>query len=192
MLGTLYTEVGIGYAGGNHYWGVYTMHFGNGNTASCASTPDPEQPQNFDTTTTANLRIRQNPSTQGTILGTLPYGSGVIFLDGEAIADGYTWYYVASRGYEGWVAGAYLAGYNAPPPPTTTPPPSTDEGVSFTTSTRLNLRVGAGTSYGVIQTMPAGTTVTDYDGELRYANGYTWRSVQTPYGIGWVATAYLY
>jgi uncharacterized protein YraI len=54
----------------------------------------------------------------------------------------------------------------------------------------LYLRTGPGTGYGVITTMPTGTTCTIVAGP-NPANGYTWYQVDTPYGRGWAAGEFL-
>ena len=56
-------------------------------------------------TTTANLNLREGPSTADAIILTMPNGSEV-----EAIEETPTnnWYHVVFQGQEGWASGSYL------------------------------------------------------------------------------------
>jgi quercetin dioxygenase-like cupin family protein/uncharacterized protein YgiM (DUF1202 family) len=62
------------------------------------------------TTTVENLRIRQEPSTEGEAINTLPLGSELEITGGPREAEDYTWYEVkvVSTGATGWVASDFL------------------------------------------------------------------------------------
>lgn len=56
-------------------------------------------------TTTANLNLREGPSTNDTIILTMPNGSTVEAIDEEPTGN---WYHVTFNGTEGWASGSYL------------------------------------------------------------------------------------
>ncbi len=58
------------------------------------------------------------------------------------------------------------------------------------TTAAANLRASPGLAAAVVGVLAAGTTVTE-TGKSATADGYTWVSVTTPSGAGWVATALL-
>jgi peptidoglycan/xylan/chitin deacetylase (PgdA/CDA1 family)/uncharacterized protein YraI len=82
-----------------------------------------------------------------------------------------------------------LAGGGTTPPP---PPPAAKfvAGDTVKVTAGLYLRTGPGTGYGVVTTMPTGTTCTVVSGPTA-ANGYSWYKLTTPYGTGWAAGEFL-
>jgi len=111
-------------------------------------------------TVTEDLNLRTGPSTSDGVILVMPAGA-TLTRTGNA-ANGFV--SVDYNGNGGWAYEAYLSsGAAAPAPsdggndnPGTTPPPGTD--MAYTT-TDLNLRTGAGTSFGVIAVMPPGAEV---------------------------------
>jgi D-alanyl-D-alanine carboxypeptidase len=83
-----------------------------------------------------------------------------------------------SGGTTGWVAENWLAAVTASTP-------AFKAGDTFTVTEALNMRTGAGTGNGIVATLPAGTTGT-ITGGPQSASGYTWWSVSTGRGSGWV------
>lgn len=70
-------------------------------------------------------------------------------------------------------------------------PTPTQEAVYLTTA-RLNLRMGPGTGYDVITTLPAGVPVERLSTSPVAANGLTWWEIATAGGAqGWAASKYL-
>jgi uncharacterized protein YraI len=63
-------------------------------------------------------------------------------------------------------------------------------GDTFRVTEALNLRSGAGTGFGIVATLPVGTTGT-ITASSRSANGYTWWPVRTSYGSGWVVQDFI-
>ena len=64
--------------------------------------------------TTADLRLRNGPSTSNAILLVMPAGSEVTAVDG---APSHGWYHVDYKGHVGWSYGAYLDRVGSTPPP---------------------------------------------------------------------------
>ncbi len=127
--------------------------------------------------TTANLNLRSQASASSTILLTIPSG-GVVEQVGPS-QYGFT--KVSYLGNVGWAKSEYL-----------TPSGSAGEGdmpayrgLDFTTAA-VNLRKGAGTSYGVIRTIPSGASVNVYDA---YENYFWLVNYQGQYG--WVHADFL-
>ena len=59
--------------------------------------------------TTANLRVRSNPSLTATFLGVQRKGSKGVIIDGPVIADGYYWYKTDyASGHDGWNVSCWL------------------------------------------------------------------------------------
>lgn len=90
------------------------------------------------------------------------------------------WYGVQGSFGGGWISEAELQAAAAPP----TGDLAVGDTVRVTET--LNMRTGAGTGYGIIATLAAGTTGKVVNGPLS-ANGYTWYQIQTNAGTGWVA-----
>jgi uncharacterized protein YgiM (DUF1202 family) len=110
------------------------------------------------------LNLRNGPATSYRVILVLPDGAAVSLV-GET-SNGFS--KVTYNGNTGWAATQYLgnSGGNTPDPDPT-PAPDTGSGVavgdtvtgSATTTARLNMRTGPGTSYGVTLTMPSGESV---------------------------------
>ena len=64
---------------------------------------------------------------------------------------------------------------------------SANSGVAYTTTAALNLRKKANSTSTIIQVIPNGAAVIDYDGEV--VNGY--RSIDYGGSVGWVLNSYL-
>ncbi|CAN5566313.1 hypothetical protein BH23CHL5_BH23CHL5_00950 [soil metagenome] len=155
--------------------------------------------------TTANLNMRSGAGTGNPIIATLPVNTQATVLSFGTVSGAYTWYQVNAGSFgTGWVAGAFLtkvgtAAATAIPSATTaagpTNTPTTVPGfwaASSTVSTTdpVNMRTGAGTTFTIITTLPAGTTCTILSGPT--INVWTWYRVSCgTFGIGWVAGEFL-
>jgi mannosyl-glycoprotein endo-beta-N-acetylglucosaminidase len=98
------------------------------------------------------------------------------------------WYGVHSSSTGGgWVEEGHLrAGASGTPAG-----PVTAVGQQFQVTEALNMRSGAGTNFGIIATLPAGTTGSVIGGPSN-ASGYTWWQVRTAAGsTGWVVTNWI-
>jgi len=123
-------------------------------------------------TTTDRLNLRTGPALSYAVITVIPLGASVT-LTGQ---DTNGFRSVSYNGREGWVFATYLSIDRPTPSPNTT----------ATTTDRLNLRSGPGTSFGVLTVLPAGAIVT-LTGQTQ--NGF--RSVTWGGFTGWVSSTYL-
>lgn len=140
-----------------------------------------------------SLNCRTGPGFAYTVDHVMAGGEQVIVLEGPIPADGYHWFQLAMEdGDIAWAIGEGLA-------PTGDSDGSGDgdgtwfpKGAEVIVNTdRLNLRVGAGLTQGVIMTLPYGTPLIVSNGPMA-ADGYNWYEVETLDGdLGWVAGAFL-
>jgi uncharacterized protein YgiM (DUF1202 family) len=126
--------------------------------------------------TTIHLNLRSGAGTNYSIIGSGITGTTVA---GTGKANG-IWYEVKLGSQTGWMSSEYLK-------KVTTPAPVTKITVAqYKTTIHLNLRSGAGTSYSVIGSGVAGTTVTG----TGKANGI-WYEVKLGSQTGWMSSEYL-
>jgi uncharacterized protein YraI len=124
-----------------------------------------------DAVTTTSVNFRTGPSNGHAIIRVLPKGTTVKYTD--RVLYGYR--FVKYDGQNGWIYDDYIT-------------PADGEGpIAFTTTARVNMRKGPGTSYQVLLVVPAGETVLDYD--LVVKNG--WRGVDWNGNVGWISGDYL-
>lgn len=133
------------------------------------------------------LRLRTGAGLGTAIIATLPDGTRGVVVSNARVSDGMTWLEVQTAIGTGWLAESYLVA--------STSGPSTgarfEPGDSVRVDTDLvNLREGAGTDQPVIMALGNGITGTVTDGPLADSNLY-WVRVDTDYGTGWVAEAFL-
>ena len=129
-------------------------------------------------TTTDDLNLRAGPGTNHQVLTVMPAGSRVEALP-EAAQNGF--FPVRYGGYEGWASATYLAVGSGPGDPGGDP-----GGRTARVTPALNLRAGAGTNYGVVLVMPAGSAVTITGASV---NGFAPVAYNGIYG--WAYEAYL-
>lgn len=138
-----------------------------------AAPPSP----NATATTTDALNLRSGAALTYPVVTVLPAGS-MVTLTGQNV-NGFL--SVTYEGYSGWAYSSYLnVGGTTPPPP----PPVPE--ATVTTTTELNLRTGPGTSFAVIQVIPAVSRLI-LTGQT--ANGFS--SVSYNGRTGWASTMYL-
>ncbi|WP_078440056.1 SH3 domain-containing protein [Shouchella oshimensis] len=125
-------------------------------------------------TTTARLNLRSGAGTSHRVLTTLPVGQKVELLQKQG-----NWYQVKAGNQTGWVSADFIKtnGNNVEENK-----PSLG---SATTTARLNLRSGAGTSHRVLTTLPVGQKV-----ELLQKQG-NWYQVKAGNQTGWVSADFL-
>jgi len=123
--------------------------------------------------------IRVRPGAAQTVASTAAAGTPMQITLDPLETTGAIWYGVQGAFGGGWVVEADLQ--------ISTPPPTGDlkPGDTVRVTETLNMRSGAGTGYGIVATLAAGTTGNVLDGP-RTANGYTWYQIQTSEGTGWV------
>ena len=141
------------------------------------ATNTPSTPVTKSGTTTENLNLRDQASTTGKILMTIPKGKTIQVLS-EKDVNG--WYKVSYDGKIGYVNGAYITVSSNSTPST----PSTPVTKSGTTTENLNLRDKASTNGKILMTIPKGKTIqvlsekdangwykVSYGGKTGYVNG---------------------
>ena len=136
---------------------------------------------------TESLRLRSSASTSGSIITTLPAGSGGTVLGGPSTGSGYTWWQLQTSAGTGWAVQDWLVAGTGTPPPT--------GGIAIGSTVKvidgnLNMRSSASTSGSVLVVLPNGTQLTVTAGPSS-ANGYTWWKVTSSYGTGWVVSQYI-
>lgn len=136
--------------------------------------------------TTAALNIRTGAGLSYPVIVALWVGAPVTVTGSPVAANGYNWYPIKTGyGTTGWVAGSFLTSGSVPAAP------GFAIGDNVVTDTPLNLRSGAGLSYGVVVVLWQGAPLT-ITGAPVAATGYTWYPVKTGYGtLGWVAGEFL-
>ncbi|HWV23878.1 MAG TPA: SH3 domain-containing protein, partial [Thermomicrobiales bacterium] len=119
--------------------------------------------------------IRIRPGAAQTVGSTVGAGTAMKITLAPIETTGGIWYGVQGSFGGGWVMESEIQA--------STPPPTGDlaAGDTVRVTETLNMRSSAGTGYGVIATLPVGTTGKVLDGP-RSANGYTWYQIQTNYG----------
>ncbi|WP_245628056.1 SH3 domain-containing protein [Shouchella shacheensis] len=127
-------------------------------------------------TTTARLNLRSGASTSNRIVTTLNNGQALTLLQKQG-----SWYQVKAGSQTGWVSAEYLnvSGSGSSASETT---PSIG---SATTTARLHLRSGAGTSHRILTTLNNGQNL-----ELLQKQG-NWYQVRAGNQTGWVSADYL-
>jgi uncharacterized protein YgiM (DUF1202 family) len=142
--------------------------------------------QQFVQVNTDVLNLRDGPSLESNVVGSVVYGDTGVVVSDPTSADGYTWYSVdfSGDGAGDWVAGEFLTpkGGNPNEPTGSTMIVNTDS---------LNLRDGSGLNADVIAVLPYGTKVVIADASFGSVDGYSWAMVNTAYGQGWVARDFL-
>ena len=123
------------------------------------------------------MNLRKGPATSYGVIRTLDKGEELEVLD----SSNKDWVKVrTSKNETGWCSTEYIqfSGEEGS---------GTEETLVAKTTDYLNLRKGAGTSYGVITTLPKGTTVTVVDN-----SNSEWAKVRTSSGVeGWCSKEYL-
>ena len=134
--------------------------------------------------TTGNLNMRSGAGSTYGILLTIPQGTTVTV---QSLSG--TWAKVSYGGKTGYVSSIYLKTVTVAAPVTPAPAPVTTAPIAGTdtrvTTGNLNMRSGAGSTYGILLTIPQGTTVT-----VQSLSG-TWAKVSYGGKTGYVSTVYL-
>lgn len=140
--------------------------------------------------TTANVNYRDGAGTTYNKKGTLPAGTVIEVENGYSKeANGYTWVRFIYNSGTYYVASEYLMKVEA-----STPDEPAVPSISYTkykTTTNVNYRDGAGTSYNKKGTLTKGTVIEVENGYSKTANGYTWVRFKNSSGIYYVASEYL-
>ncbi|MFB4210374.1 SH3 domain-containing protein [Shouchella sp. JSM 1781072] len=141
---------------------------------SSGNNVDNSNPSLGSATTTARLNLRSGAGTSHRVLTTLPVGQKLELLQKQG-----NWYQVKAGNQTGWVSSEFVStsGENVDN--------SNPSLGSATTTARLNLRSGAGTSHRVLTTLPVGQKL-----ELLQKQG-NWYQVKAGNQTGWVSSDFL-
>jgi uncharacterized protein YgiM (DUF1202 family) len=133
------------------------------------------------------LRMRSKPGLGGTHIRSLPYGTSGVVVGAAKLADGISWLEIQTRLGTGWVGEPYLT--SADDGPDTESKFERGDTVRIATDV-VNLRAAPGTNREVLRTLGNGIVgrVTEPSSA---ANNMWWVRIDTAYGIGWVAEAFL-
>ena len=128
------------------------------------------------------LNVRSGAGTNYGIIRRLPGGETVTIYE-QQYADGMTW---GNIGY-GWVSMNYIVfgADGSQAQAASVQHSQAQTGTVLRSTDLLNVRSGAGMSYGIIRRLQGGETVTVY--EQQYADGMTWGNI----GDGWVSMDYI-
>ena len=130
--------------------------------------------------TSTGVRLRENPGTAGQILvADLGEAAELVAVDDRQVAaDGHTWRHVrATGGQEGWVAAEFVK--------------SVPANLYEVTDDGVRLRGAPGLDGQVVTTLKKGMVLSGAHGDVREADGMTWRHVAANGSSGWVAAQYL-
>jgi len=133
------------------------------------------------------LRLRTGPGLGSSIIATLPDGTRGVIVSNARVSDGLAWLEIQTGIGTGWLAEKFLEASSSGPIASARFEP----GDVVTVDTDLvNLRQGAGTDKAVIRALGSGIVGTVIDGPTAATNLY-WVRLDTDYGTGWVAEAFL-
>jgi uncharacterized protein YgiM (DUF1202 family) len=133
------------------------------------------------------LRLRTAAGLGTKVLGTLPNGSKGVVVGGARVVDSITWVEIQTALGTGWVGEEYLSASDDGPAESA----KFERGDSVKVNTdSVNLREAAGTSRPVIRVLGNGITGTVIDPPSAASNMW-WARIDTDYGSGWVAEAFL-
>ncbi len=168
-------------------------------TATFTPTPIPgtalSAGQQARVTAPSGLNYRDNPSTDGTLMGQLGTGQLVDILEGPVEADGFVWWKMDDRlGNIGWGADGdgeteWLSPQVGEPQPVNRPPAVGDRVVvTMGANGQLTVRTLPGTEAPLLTRVDTRREFTVLAGP-QVANGYTWYQIRSDDGSveGWVA-----
>ncbi|MDQ3442432.1 MAG: SH3 domain-containing protein [Chloroflexota bacterium] len=133
------------------------------------------------------LRLRTGAGLGTSIIATLPNGTRGTIVGIARVSDNITWLEIQTAIGTGWLAESYLEASTSGP----TAGARFNPGDTVKVDTdSVNLREGAGTNNPVIRTLGNGIAGTVTDGPIAASNLY-WVRIDTDFGTGWVAEAFL-
>jgi uncharacterized protein YgiM (DUF1202 family) len=133
--------------------------------------PDPDADFSGVGETTSAVNLRSGPGTAYPVIQVVKKGTHVQLSD--VTQNGFR--YVTANGTLGWIFDDYIA------------QSAEGGGVSFVTTSAVNLRAKPSTTGKILLVAPKGATVVDYD--LVVSNGY--RGVDYRGMVGWISDTYL-
>jgi|GEM_PF-2361658 len=141
------------------------------------------------------LNVHSAPGFAGTVIASLATNTQMCVIGNPQNVDQYRWFQIDASGTQGWVAAAYTSLVTSHGCTSGDPNPLPTTGIIVgdvlqVTDGPLNLRTGPGTGYSTIASMPLNTKALVVAGPTN-ADGYTWHQIDTRYGLGWAAVAYM-
>ncbi len=142
-------------------------------STSKPSTSKPSAAKKYITyKTSTKVNYRSGAGTSYSVKGSLSSGKTISVESGYSKkANGYTWYRFKLSGKNYYVASKYLKKVTSS---SSSNRPSAKKYTKYKTSTKVNYRSGAGTSYSKKGTLASGKTIEVENGYSKKANGYTW------------------
>jgi uncharacterized protein YgiM (DUF1202 family) len=133
------------------------------------------------------LRLRTGAGLGTSVVRTLPNGTRGVVVGSARISDDITWIEIQTPIGTGWVGEEYLSPADDGP----STPSRFERGDSVKVDTdAVNLRRTPGTDGSIIRTLGTGIVGTVIDGPNSASNMY-WVRIDSDYGTGWVAEAFL-
>lgn len=133
------------------------------------------------------LRLRTGAGLGSSIIAILPDGTRGVIVGNARISDDIAWLEIQTAIGTGWLAESYLVASSGGPAASARFAPG--DGVTVDTDL-VNLRDGAETDQPVIRALGNGIAGTVIDGPEAASNLY-WVRIDTDFGTGWVAEAFL-
>lgn len=167
-----------------------------GGSTSTGSTLNKTTVKFKGTVTASELNVRSWAGTDGTkVLRKLKKGTAVDVYDTIHDSDGDEWYYIKEGGKFGFVSAAYIAKSSGTSASTNT---SNKGGLNKTaakfrgkvTASSLRVRSWAGTEYGILRSLKAGTVVEVYD-TVKATSGQEWYYIKEGGKFGFVSATYI-
>jgi len=127
------------------------------------------------------VRLRSDPSKNGTVQTTVAEGSIVLITNGPKDADGITWYQVQYAGQSGWIDADYISARKL----------TSYAAVTFTDGTGVRLRDNIDTGANVVGMVPEGAIVLIVEGPRFNSDGTPWYHVNHAGKHGYLMGTYL-
>jgi uncharacterized protein YgiM (DUF1202 family) len=180
---------------GGYRWYQVETDYGNGWAVEQYLTPEGElKPQtrfvvgdNVAVSDRDGVRLRTGPGLGSQVIASLPWETVGTVVGGARVSDAMTWIEIHTSQGTGWAGEPYFDATEATP----SAPARFERGDQVRVNTdSVNLREAPGTNQPVIRSLGNGITGTVTEPPSAESNLY-WARIDTAYGIGWVAEAFL-
>lgn len=160
----------------------------SGNTSGSSGTVTTPTKTYTKYKTTTKVNYRSGAGTSYSTKGTLASGKQIEVENGYSkSANGYTWYRFRLNGKDYYIASKYLKKVTTTSGGST----ATKTYTKYKTTTKVNYRSGAGTSYSTKGTLASGKQIEVENGYSKKANGYTWYRFKMSGKEYYIASKYL-
>lgn len=143
--------------------------------------------------TGGSLNLRADATLGADVVAAMPNGTLATVLSGPVTADGLPWYELDTAGYgQGWSAAGFLVASGGSASAASGGAPFASGAILFVMAggDRLNLRSAASLSATVVAKLPQSSRVVVTGGPVT-KDGYDWYRLDTDFGSGWSAGAFL-